>query len=135
MIETRRLKNVVIFIQTIVEKLFVKNGSFTNFSFVGSRNWFVIHESRTLNSYFGLSQAVLFINYQRYLEIEHMIFWKISRDVAMCLAKLLNNVDENLSILETFLIFWWYFNVFGLICNFENVKSILVKTVNCSASF
>ena len=32
------------------KKRFMKNGSFKNFWFVGSRNWFVIHESGTLNS-------------------------------------------------------------------------------------
>ena len=32
------------------EKQLVKNGSFTNLWFVETRNWFVIHKSRTLNS-------------------------------------------------------------------------------------
>ena len=35
-----------------LEKWFMKNGSFKNFWFLGSRNWFVIHKSRTHNSYY-----------------------------------------------------------------------------------
>ena len=32
----------------------MENGGFTNFWFAGSRNSFVIHESRTLNSNYNL---------------------------------------------------------------------------------
>ena len=36
----------------VSEKL-VKSGSFANFWFVGSRNWLIIHKSRTLNAISG----------------------------------------------------------------------------------
>ena len=32
------------------KKQFAKDGSFTNFWFMGSKNWFINHKSRTLNS-------------------------------------------------------------------------------------
>ena len=38
------------------ENQFVKNGSFTNFWLVGSRNCLMIHESRTLNSHSAFSK-------------------------------------------------------------------------------
>ena len=37
-----------------MEKQFVKYENFTHFWVVGSTNWFVIHESWTLNSYSGI---------------------------------------------------------------------------------
>ena len=43
---------------TFQKKRFMKNESFTTFWFVGSTNWFMIHESRTLNSYSALYAAI-----------------------------------------------------------------------------
>ena len=43
---------------TFQKRRFMKNESFTTFWFVGSTNWFMIHESRTLNSCSALYAAI-----------------------------------------------------------------------------
>ena len=45
------------------KKQFVKNKSFTNFWFVRSRNWFVIHELQTLNSISAYWETVTLISF------------------------------------------------------------------------
>ena len=70
-----------------MEKKLVKYESFTHFWVVGSTNWFVIHESWTLNSYSGIVAEATkgFVPYFEYCKMvlseEHgadlVFFWLI----------------------------------------------------------